>query len=404
MSYSEEHSPILTIKTSKNWVLPPRPKNPRRARVSTDKKKPKACSSQTVGNHREATTSQPIKSHASSLHTSPSVASLPLELHATSCAAVAVSKPGAHAKLSTASPPKIPAYQEKPLPGPTSSSLRSVNELNAQIKHVDHENYTLKTKLLLLIHQYRCLKTQVDSASSPSLHTGFYDTATTARKRVFNEMGDETMSDLITDLNHLSHASTLSPLEQETDPEQFEAELFNFVNLDINTLLPVVTQAAEDSAKCLDSVGVKDFEGSKLRSSKAMNEFISLKLPNQKAVSQAMPQEKKPLDGTDEDLDDDLVFLSRLASPLMSEADENLLMTSLTRSTTVSTTNSSMDKKSYTKLFDLPAFSEDGDGFLFENATRNEKVMSVIEEDHYNQVADFLEEKLMSNDISYYMH
>lgn len=240
--------PILTVQTSKNWVLPPRPKNARKAK-SPDKKK-------------------------------------------------------------------------KPTPPPT-------DDLNRNINIVEKENYQLKVRLLSLIHDYKSLRALVTSASSPPV---LYDTATTARKRLFNEL--DSMSELISNMNGLSHEHAK------------EQEVFNFVNL-------------HDE------------------------EFGEI---------------------ADEEIDfDDSSLLSRLISPGLLETDDNLLMTSLTRSTTVSTNNSSLDKKQMFKFFDLPAYSEDDYTFLFEQIDPPDKMMSVIEEDHYNQVADFLEEKLMSNDVQYYV-
>lgn len=257
--------PILTITTSKNWVLPPRPKNTRKAKAEKKKKTP---------------------------------------------------------------PPK-----QRPCNAVT--SLTSVDDLHLSIRTVDRENYQLKTRLLSLIHDYKSLRAQVLQANTDE--PPLYDAETTARKRLYTELGDrpDPMHELILDMNELSYRSPALDLLAD---EQVETELFDFVNLD-----------------------------------------------------------------SDFDMDDELESqpLSRSISPSVSETDENLLMTSLTRSTTVSTTNSSHDRK--VKMHDLPPFSEQDYAFSFEKIDPHDKMMAVIEEDHYNQVADFLEERLMSNDVKYYV-
>lgn len=264
---SVERPPILQVKTSKNWVLPPRPKNARKAK-SPDKKK----------------------------------------------------------KL--LSPP--PKQNDTP--------DASSDELQRSIRIVDKENYQLKVKLLSLIHDYKALRALVLSASSePQL----YDTATTARKRIFTEV--DPMHELILNMNGLSH-------------NHADQDVFDFVNLE------------EGSEFDLDAFALPDL--------------------------------------VDEEIDDELdsALLSRLISPGMLETDDNLLMTSLTRSTTVSTNNSYFNEKKplLFRFYDLPTYTEEDYVFSFENLEPHDK-MSVIQEDHYNQVADFLEEKLMSNDVKYYL-
>lgn len=304
--------PILTITTLKNWVLPPRPKNARKC------KSPK-----------RAKASAPVK------------------------AALAKAPAAPHPATHTPEPPHAskPA-QHQPVPQRARdvshcTELHCAQSLEASIAAVDRENYHLKTKLLLLIHDYKSLKTLVTApASSRALAPNLYD-HTTARKRVFHELAADPMSELISDMSELTHTS---PAVTDT-PEE---EVFNYVNLEATDL--------DDSGDDLLA--------------------------------------------DDDDLD--LACLLRLSSPSTSETDEGaLLMTTLTRSTTVSTTNSTsvLERKPPVpvRLYDLPSFSEDNYAFMFENINPHGKVMSVIEEDHYNQVADFLEEKLLSNDVQYYV-
>lgn len=326
--------PILTITTSKNWVLPPRPKNTRKAKASLEKRKPKTTPPVAS---TDAIQSQQKYSKQNQIPSS----------NATSVALKSSSVPVNGVEKS-----QTPGYTTT-TSSATEINLASPEDLVVEMRTIELENYHLKTKLLLLIHDYKTLKSQVVQQAPVA---ELYDSATTARKRMFGEMGDP-MSDLITDLNGLSHASPapavlVSPIEPEVPSANVDNEFFDFVNLDENNVV--------------------DYEE----------------------------------DVVDEELDDDSdsVCLSRMTSP-SSESDEHLLMTTLTRSTTVSTTNSNTDKKlgDSFKLYDLPAFSEDDYGFLFENMNSIGKKMSIIEEDHYNQVTDFLEEKLLSNDVKYYI-
>lgn len=316
---SQDTQPILTITTSKNWVLPPRPKNVRKNKTSLDKKKVK---------------SRPIKAQPAN------------------------SVPSKSGKCSETKKEKQTPLEKAPACISTSkistSNLDSPEHLATSINLINNENYQLKTKLLLLIHDYKSLKSLVTSPSASSKPPPveiLYDSTTTARKRVYSEMGDP-MNDLISDMSGLTHTSPnsiVSPVEEDLDQSGFEMELFNFINLE------------QDS---LDDIG-EAFE----------------------------PE----IHDEDEDDEVDSASLSRLLSPT-SDSDENLLMTTLTRSTTVSTTNSFIDRKPFSQQFkfhDLPEFSEDDYTFLFEKPFPQDKRMSVIEEDHYNQVADFLEEKLM---------
>lgn len=111
----------------------------------------------------------------------------------------------------------------------------------------------------------------------------------------------------------------------------------------------------------------------------------------------------------DEELDDfiddlDSPLLSRTSSP--SEDENNSLMTTLTRSTTVSTNNSFMDKmeihSSQSRFFDLPKFVDNNNANhnnQFKNLSKN---FDVLQQDQYNLINDFLEEKLIDNDVNYY--
>lgn len=315
--------PILTITTSKNWVLPPRPKNARKAKA-TEKKKKLPVGTTTALRQPLPKTTVSVVSAASAV---------PMRTNSSVPVSVSVSTS-------------------------TSAAVHpdSVEDLHSSIRVIDRENYQLKTKLLSLIHDYKTLRALVlhTAASNESPAPALYDSATTARKRLYTEMGDP-MNELILNMNELSYKSPNAELLVEQESLAIDIGLFDFVNLD--------------------------------------SDFDDLD-----------DHEKELPDG---EIDDELdsQSLSRLISPSVSEADENLLMTSLTRSTTVSTNNSIFEKKPVLlfKFYDLPAYSEDDYAFSFEKIDPHDKMMAVIEEDHYNQVADFLEEKLMSNDGNYYV-
>lgn len=300
--------PILTITTSKNWVLPPRPKNTRKQKDKKQKKAPAAVVA--------ATSLAKLISHKTSNYHPPATAQAPYK--------------------------------------PTDP-----RDLHAEIQVIERENYQLKTRLLSLIHDYKCLRSSVLALASlgSSSPAAFYDDISTARKRLYNEMGDP-MNELITNMSGLLYKSS---------------EALNFGG-DAHVL-----DSLETLASPLDLI---DFV-------KLDEEFLELD------------------ELADNDVDDeiDLASLSRLISPSASEAEENnSLMTSITRSTTVSTTSSIVEKRpeKMFKFFDLPTYSEDDYSFTFEPLD-GLKTMSIIEEDHYNQVADFLEEKLLSNDVKYYV-
>lgn len=311
--------PILAITTSRNWVLPPRPKNARRAKASDKKKKLVPAAS------------------------APSKLTLPKH-----------QAPTMPVRTSTSVP-----KQCSPAPNPS-----TIDDLQLSIREIDRENYQLKTRLLSLIHDYKALRALVlhTAPSEASPTASLYDSATTARKRLFTEMGEDhldeqlpelgdPMSELILDMNELSYKSPGSELHLELETTAIDTQLFDFVNLD------------------------SDFE-----------------------------EADELADG---EIDDELdsQSLSRSISPSASENEDNLLMTSLTRSTTVSTNNSTFEKKPvlFFKFHDLPAYSDNKYAFSFEDIDPHDKMMAVIEEDHYNQVADFLEEKLLSNDVKYYV-
>lgn len=323
----------LTVKTSKAWVLPPRPKPGRKPTQSTcavKEKKKRGKDLDKSGRQPASTTSSVISPSAPQLHT-------------------------------------VPMQQQHSINHPSTLVNMSSTALNKNISVVEAENKILKDHLLTLIHDYKHLRNTV------LLQTAFPvedHISSTSRKRSFHELNThDPMSELIDNMSDLSHNTPLSLYSIHGDddlksPEEIDEEeenLFNFIKLDDEDPIPV-------------------------------------------------------------DAPDDMQFLSRTTSP--SETDcENSLMSSLTRSTTVSTNNSSfmlndykpkhagfaMLKETPYNFYNLPNFaslhSEGEDvGFTFDKLSPHEKFSSILKQDQYNMIADFLEEKLIDNDRNYYVN
>lgn len=323
--------PLTTVKTSKTWVLPPRPKPGRKPtnekfEICKEKKRRPKSSSSIIEEKSASPLSQQVP------HIQP--AKMTGSQQASRC-------------------PSVPKQQKQP----ACVGKGEVNELNKNISMVEKENSQLKTHLLSLIHDYKHLKNLVlNKPQSLPHHLAFEDT-TTARKRSFTELVNvDPMNELICNMSDLSYSpvttgpSNIEPSSPIEDTDSELDEVFNYINLDNHIY--------------------------------------------------------------DEDEDEDIesLELSRTTSPsVMSETDgENSLMTTLTRSTTVSTNNSMMnEKKNYKdeqfKFYALPEFSTKEYEFSFDEINPNDKKMSIIQEDKYNMITDFLEEKLIDNDLNYYV-
>jgi septal ring-binding cell division protein DamX len=273
----------FTIKTSKQWVLPPRPKP---GRKSTPKRKDKDDTRLT----------------------------------------------SKHTDISSVSRNAITTHSPV---GANSIDKGIISRISA----IDQENLDLKVSLLSLINDYKNLKQLVlngnylDELSLPI--------STTSHKRSFHET--ETVDDLAEELKDLTHSS-INPTPSS----------------------PQTNNPTSNS-----------------KSDEDFSKFINY--------------ERSIVDDFESDIDDfdmESPQLSRTTSPGSSDED-NSLMSTLTRSTTVSSVNTSSvaPTKSNKFIFDLPKYEEeDGEAyaFKFENL------------DDYNQVNDFLSEKLITNDITYY--
>lgn len=329
---------LTTVKTSKTWVLPPRPKpgrKPTNEKIETCKeKKRRPKNSPTIIEEKSASSS-------------PQASQLPIQ---------PASKQQITGLQQSSRCQSIPKQQKQP----TCVGKGEIHELNKNISIIEKENSQLKTHLLSLIHDYKHLKNLVlNKPQSLPHHLAFEDT-TTARKRSFTELVNvDPMNELICNMSDLSYspittgASNIEPSSPIEDTDSELDEVFNYINLD---------------------------------------NYIYDE------------------DGDEEDEDTESLELSRTTSPsLMSETDgENSLMTTLTRSTTVSTNNSMMNEKRIHKdepfkFYSLPEFSTKDYEFSFDEINPNDKKMSIIQEDKYNMITDFLEEKLIDNDLNYYV-
>lgn len=326
--------PLTTVKTSKTWVLPPRPKPGRKPtnekfEICKEKKRRPKSSPSII----EEKSASPLPQQVPPIQPA--------------------SKQQVTGSQQASRCPSIPKQQKQP----ACVGKGEVNELNKNISMIEKENSQLKTHLLSLIHDYKHLKNLVlNKPQSLPHHLAFEDT-TTARKRSFTELVNvDPMNELICNMSDLSYSpvttggSNIEPSSPIEDTDSELDEVFNYINLDNHIY--------------------------------------------------------------DEDEDEDIesLELSRTTSPsVMSETDgENSLMTTLTRSTTVSTNNSMMnEKKTYKdeqfKFYALPEFSTKEYEFSFDEINPNDKKMSIIQEDKYNMITDFLEEKLIDNDLNYYV-
>lgn len=283
--------------------------------------------------------------------------------------------------------------------GPSDSTL--ISNLHKNIKLIDSENTGLKSNLLSLIHDYKLLKDLVLNK-----HT---TTDSNVRKRSFTEVVDTPdvqLTELINDMSDLSYQS-----------KDLSYQDLNF--------LPDLIETTESSVP-------NDF-----------TDYITYDIDP--------PKKKKPIHrkfnhykdfeklDTVEDSDVEIDFeddedeeshsptstsstgLSRTTSP-SSDFENNSLMSTLTRSTTVSSVNTAMlyfDKKSVNpfktntaRFFELPKFDEslnnasnrpDRHHFFSFDQSMNSPPPPSSDQDKYLMINDFLEEKLLNNDLEYYV-
>ncbi|CCE81834.1 Piso0_002509 [Millerozyma farinosa CBS 7064] len=327
-------APLCSIKTSKQWVLPPRPKPGRKpVNEMSDKEKKKNRDKE---KHKDISEARESKT-----------GSRPTQVVAAS---------GAGTSTGPVALSKDPALVSREAKC-TTSGKSELDTLNKDMTTIEHENIQLKNHLLCLIHDYKRLKNQVlGQSQSAMLQKLEFDGPSTSRKRLYTELAPaEEANDLV---------STISDWQQQQQP----GRLGSF-SLDLSS-----------------PIDETDYENDDVLN------YIKLD------------------DEYDDDFEGDSPALSRTTSPsAMSETDENSMM-SLTRSTTVSTNTSSFSdsrkpqKSKCFRFYDLPEFTTMNYDFTFNKDISDDNTLhSVMHEDKYNMVTDFLEEKLIDNDLSYYV-
>lgn len=390
MSQSQSTCP-LTVKTSKAWVLPPRPK-PGRKPTANHHSAGLVCQKEKKTKCKKETKTRP---HAPTGSAIPVNAPLNASPNVTACASKTNATENARTNFSTAGSVTVSQQNVGISPLRANSNVNGLQaSLNKNISIIESENSVLKDHLLTLIHDYKHLRSAVLSETNNEMHQHLIqdDVVHTARKRSFTELHttSDPMTELIDNMNDLSHNPPTLLLN-------------NYLENDFGSL-----PLAEIDEEEVDVDENQDFL-----------DFINL--DNDDIIEED--------DHHEEEEEEDSPFLSRTTSP--SETDgEQSLMTSLTRSTTVSTNNSSfmltesksklhmlgasssfsMFKENSHSFYNLPNYEEMElenllhiTGFTFDKLSANEKFHSILKQDQYNMVTDFLEEKLIDNDMNYYV-
>ncbi|CAI5759244.1 unnamed protein product [Candida verbasci] len=277
--------------------------------------------------------------------------------------------------------------------------LENINSLIKNCSIVDSENLSLKSNLLSLIHEYKHLKNVVlnqpkpmttTTPSSPS--SNIVNECPNVHKRSINEIENSNLPTSIGMLSLSSQSSISSPITHPTSPSLDEFQ--KFINIDNK----------EEQVK------------------KKTKNYIDI------SSSDINVDDDSDIEINFEEEDYDLIIsptlsseLSRTTSPY-SDYESHSLMSTLTRSTTVSSVNTVTVESNKPSLksvnhhsppytlkkmstssssgkpnnyFELPKYEE--------NTKGQEYNFSITANDEYNMITDILEEKLMNNDINYYI-
>ncbi|KAI5965924.1 uncharacterized protein KGF55_001288 [Candida pseudojiufengensis] len=470
------------VKTSREWVLPPRPKPGRKLKDLKDNKpKRKSCKkskdlpqqssnqeAKVISHHQSITPSTPIT-------TSTTTKSIPKEL-------------------------------SKDL----NSDLSTISSLLQNVSIIDSENNYLKSNLLCLIHEYKHLKNlvtnpttanttpePVDSdfgcASSPSIQDSTHHLTkmmnatsinTSIDSKVHKRLFKEVIEDEVKiDTNQNFENSINSPINYDSSSlstsvstpstTNILSEFEKFINIEEST---------EPLKKCKTNDSIKLNTATNTSNSKSS--LKSKKFAHYKDFHKLDTEEDSDLDinfeEDDEEYEDNYAedqdhpvyspssiistsssstrsstssssnpsnsqnylsttttneeLLSRTTSPYNSDFETNSLMSTLTRSTTVSSINTVIHEKpqlnihsqpfSLKKLntnnnfFELPKLKEENnynfkfDEFMIDFNINDDKQKNEFNkkeneqkkiDDEYNMITDILEEKLMNNEINYYV-
>lgn len=349
----------MVVKTSKEWVLPPRPK-PGRKPICEDKKK-----------EEKKKTKKETK---------------PRKKYTKKCDREEVNSEIMDDVLNRWASPDVASLKQN-------------------IANVDRENTALKATLLSLIHEYKHLREMVlkYNPNSPlefeslTLQTSLIPSPNSpvttpeemvSHKRSFQELNDtETglLNELISDMNGLSHKEMSTEFEglpvipeteatskAEVDPVEFGIpEAFETKDEVIESFLKFDEEGSEPSDATITQSKVQAIESGDATPKDETAPSKSFKFSNYKDFEKLDTVEDSDLDIDFEDDEDELpsTGLSRTISP-SSDFESHLLMSTLTRSTTVSlvNTNSTTNvdaKKGYPfknlngKFFDLPKYEEE---------------------------------------------
>lgn len=279
------------------------------------------------------------------------------DLAATTPMATSVSSP----TTGGTTPPRVVAITSS-LPPP-----KIIHQLKGNITAIDRENLALKLSLLLLISDYQHLKNLVlngdyidATATSPSAtvaNANANANRVKATKRSFAEVA--AMLELINDINELSYDTPTVLVSS----------------------LPVATTATDT---------IDD---------DAFAQYITL---------EANPPSY--LDELDDDISDQghhdidlpLLRLLRTISPTL-DFDMTSSLTRTTTQTSVATVADVGKVKAFgsRKFFELPKFEEEASAahaFKFDAM-----MLAAAPDDEYHMINDFLEEKLIDNDLKYYV-
>ncbi|CAK9439901.1 uncharacterized protein LODBEIA_P40010 [Lodderomyces beijingensis] len=466
--------PPQVIKTSKEWILPPRPKPGRKLKDQSNQ--PAHADSLSLSPPGSCSSSQAQKKKKKKKPTAPTS-------HSDCCTAAS----NCHRNSSNSL---------------LSSDISTISSLLKNIAIIDGENMSLKSNLLCLIHEYKHLKNSVlnpitttIATTSSTSSTASQTTTPVATTGLTTSTSSNSNSNTTTTINASTAASTLESgevqavhkrsfnevqmmssaaaavhkVELDLDESQIDEEhelthllspLNKAISLDSSVISTTVsTPCLQPTIAEFDEfikIDEMEDEGVMLKKCKT-NDSTPLVTRRQFNYEGEVEEEEEE----EEDSDLDINFeeeeeeeeevggkdLSRTTSPYSSDYDSHSLMSSLTRSTTVSSIGTTQDKPAFNlnananvnananpypscyssssasstplaysahkhappftlkkmgTYFDLPKYEESNGSspyrFKFDASFSEDKK----HDDAYNYVADFLEEKLVMNHLSYY--
>ncbi|KAK6465414.1 hypothetical protein DFJ63DRAFT_20290 [Scheffersomyces coipomensis] len=391
---SQSSSSPIVVKTSKQWVLPPRPKPGRKpiTSISTN-----ASHSQSNSNSNSSVAS-PIVNNSSTTN-STSINANPEKKKKSSYTKKSLNSTNTNnnhsnnhinSQILSQSSHKSNKSTINPLislsPSPNASSPSPsliLSNLNQNIKLIDSENLSLKSHLLSLIHDYKQLKNIV--LDNTSNYYYYSNPTSTSNTNQTTSTSTPSLTPLTIDNNN-AHKRSFN--EQQLIDNEFD----NYITIPskkMNTNDDAMDVDEDELLDEVDELDNSDIEDEDLEHNSNSNSPSTCKL-------------------------------SRTSSPYSDDSENNSLMSTLTRSTTVSSSTSYFNDNSKlsnrSKLIDLPSFNSTQSSsitnpyqFKFDelmNQTHSHQKASssdLFNQDQYNMITDFLEEKLINNDVKYYV-